>query len=120
MRNFNHTFHFSFLLAAVVVSLILLSSGINHVFIENRAEKGWLKVQTYESGAGYGYRILSREDILIQQNHIPSLENEQPFHSRRQAEKVAHLVLQKLEQGVNPAISLSELKELNIVINGAR
>lgn len=119
MRNCYPTFHFSFLLAAVLVSLIMLSSGINHVFLRNAVGKGDLEVQTYEYGTGYGYRIFSGENIIIQQNHIPSLENDQPFCNRGQAERVADLVMQKLQQGGNPAISFSELKELEIAFDCA-
>lgn len=119
MKNSYHTFHFIFLLAGVVVSLILLSSGINHVFLSNKVEKEKLELQTYEYGSGYGYRISLGEDILIQQDHIPSLENNQPFCDQEQAESVAVVVLQKLQRGANPAISLSELKELKIVFRCA-
>lgn len=114
MRNSDHTFHFIFLLAGVVVSLILLSSGINHVFFSSKVENGNLELQTYEYGSGYGYRIFLGEDVLIQQDHIPSLEHNRTFCSRGQAERVALVVLQKLQHGANPAISLSELKKLKI------
>lgn len=119
MKNFNFTFHFSFLLSGVVVSLIMLFSGINHVFLSDNSEEGNLEVQTFDYGSGFGYKIILEEKVLIQQNHIPSLEKNQPFCSQGQAEKVANLVISKLEHGENPAISYSELKELQIIFKCA-
>lgn len=119
MERLNHKFHFIFLLAGVVVSLIMLSSGIDHVFNSKEAKKGRLEVQTYRYRSGFGYKILLEEKVLIQQNHIPSLETNQSFCSRGQAERVASFVVSKLERGANPAISYSELKELQIIFKCA-
>lgn len=119
MGNFTQTFDFSFLIAGVVVSLIAVSLGMNHMFFPDKAKVGDLQVQVYESGSGFGYRILSEEDILIQQDYIPALENNQPFCDWEQADRVAFYVLQKLQYGSNPAISFSELKELEIEFNCA-
>ncbi|MCG9970889.1 DUF4907 domain-containing protein [Christiangramia crocea] len=119
MKNFSSTFHFSFLLFGVVVSLIMLFSGINHVIHSESSEERNLEVRTYGYGSGFGYKIISEEKLLIQQNNIPSLEQNQPFCSQGEAKKVANLVISKLERGENPAISYSELKEMQIIFKCA-
>jgi len=116
MENITQTFVFSFLIAGVVVSLIVWSLGMDQ-FIQDKAESSNLHVQIFSSEAGYGYKILSEEKILIQQDYIPVLENKQPFCNWEQAHRVAIFVQQKLQNGLSPAISLSELKELNIEFN---
>ncbi len=117
MGNFTQNFNFSFLLAGVVVSLIALSLGINYIFFQEQDENSDLQVQIYQSGIGYGYRIFSEEDILIQQDYIPASENNQPFCDWEQADRVASIVLKKIKSGLNPAVSFSELKELEIEFN---
>lgn len=120
MGNFTQNINFSFLLAGVVVSLIALSLGMNYIFFQEKAENSDLQVQIYETGTGYGYKILSEGNVLIKQDYIPASENNQPFCDREQADRVATFVLQKIQYGLNPAISFSELKELEIEFDCAK
>lgn len=119
MGNLTKNFDFNFLIAGVVVSLILAFSGMNQMLIQKNVENNELQVEIYKSGSGFGYRILSEEDIIVQQDFIPAIENNQPFCDREDADRIASYVLQKMQQGSNPAISLSELRELEISFNCA-
>lgn len=116
MRNFTQNIDFRFLIAGVVVSLITVTLVLTLMFLREETSNTGLEVQIYESGAGYGYRILLEEDILIQQDYIPALENHQPFCDREQAKRVAFFVLKKLMHGSNPGVSFSELKALEIEV----
>lgn len=119
MGIFTRTFNYSFLIAGVLVSLGAVLFGMNYVLKKNKAKKTDLQIEVYEYGTGYGYRIFSEEEILIQQNFIPALEDKRPFCDREEADRIASYVVQKIRQGSNPAISLSELRELKISFNCA-
>ena len=73
-----------------------------------------LYAHVFKTEAGYGYAILDHDQIIIRQEHIPAISNEVAFCSEEDAEKVGELVLQKIKQRINPALSLKELKDLGI------
>lgn len=117
MGGYTKTFNLNFLIVGGVVTLVLTFLGINQIANQKQVLKNNLQVEIYTSGSGYGYRILSEDDILIQQDFIPALDYNQPFCNPEEAEQIAFYVLQKLQQGSNPAISISKLKELEISFN---
>ncbi|MGY5850629.1 DUF4907 domain-containing protein [Salegentibacter sp. F14] len=117
MGGYTKTFNLYFLIVGVVVTLVLTFLGINQIGNQKQVVKNNLQVEVFTSGSGYGYRILSEDNILIQQNFIPALAYNQPFCNREEAEMIALYVLQKLQKGSNPATSFSKLKELGISFN---
>ncbi|WP_375587329.1 DUF4907 domain-containing protein [Flagellimonas aurea] len=64
---------------------------------------------------GFGYQIYQGDRLLIQQEFVPALPGRRSFPSAEEANKVAELVVQKIEDGQSPHISLDELKELNVL-----
>lgn len=63
---------------------------------------------------GYGYQIFYGEKELIRQESVPVLKGKSGFGSKEDAEKVALLVLNKLQRKVPPNVTLKELEQLGI------
>ena len=63
----------------------------------------------------YGYEIFIRNKIVIRQLTIPCKSGIEGFINKLDAEKVAHLVIKKLSQGIMPpTINRQELTNLKI------
>ena len=66
-------------------------------------------------GNTYGYDILVKNNILIHQPNIPGRPGNKGFQTKGDAEKVALLIIKKLQQGIMPpATSTKELDSLKI------
>lgn len=63
----------------------------------------------------YGYAVLNKGKKIIQQSAIPGRPGNKGFTKKADAEKVAKLVVSKLEKGIMPpTVSEQELKKLNL------
>jgi hypothetical protein len=71
--------------------------------------------RTYPSGNGWGYEIVYKKKVTIHQEFIPCITGNTPFASKNDAEKTAKLVIQKLEEGKIPSITMQDLEELKII-----
>ncbi|AWV98075.1 DUF4907 domain-containing protein [Arcticibacterium luteifluviistationis] len=61
----------------------------------------------------FGYEIRKDNQLLISQNYIPGRAGNSSFSNSKDAEKVASLMISKLENGVfPPTINLSEIDSL--------
>lgn len=76
----------------------------------NNKSTGYI-VETYRSGNGWGYRIFKDEKVAILQPYMPSVKGERPFPDEKSARDTGELVLFKLNNNINPAISSEELKK---------
>lgn len=73
------------------------------------------KVIASEDGT-FGYTVSTSDKIFIHQPHIPGLPGTKGFCEREDAEKVAQLVLTKIQAGeILPAITIKELKQLGVI-----
>lgn len=63
----------------------------------------------------WGYNILKDNKIFIHQPHKPGIPGKEGFKDKRDAIKVAELVIAKLQRGeMPPTISLEEMRSLKI------
>jgi hypothetical protein len=70
---------------------------------------------THLQPEGWGYRISEKGKQIIDQQTIPGIPGNQGFSSSADAQKVAELVIDKLEKGTfPPTISEEELQKLGI------
>ena len=64
---------------------------------------------------GWGYKVYVNSKLYITQDLIPCVSGNNPFKNSADAQKVANLVVQKIEKGIlPPTIALNELIELNV------
>lgn len=65
----------------------------------------------------FGYNINKGEKCLIKQLNIPGIPGNNGFKTAEDAEKVAKLVIRKLEKGeMPPSVTSEELKNLKVII----
>ena len=70
---------------------------------------------THLQPEGWGYRISEKGKQIIDQQTIPGVPGNQGFGTSEDAQKVAELVIEKLEKGTfPPTISEEELQKLGI------
>lgn len=67
----------------------------------------------------FGYEIFVKKKLLIHQPDIPGIPGNKGFTAKYDAEKVAKLVMQKLQKGIMPpTIERKELDSLKINLYG--
>lgn len=94
------------------------SEIIEDQVIKAEANKAELSVQTYFTDTiGWGYDIYRNGKCIVHQYHIPAISGIIGFASEEDAQKIAYLVLKKINDGLErPSISLKEIDSLNILI----
>ena len=64
---------------------------------------------------GWGYRIFVNNTLYIEQLNIPAIEGIKPFKDSKQAQKMAEVVIKKVQKSADfPTISVKELDSLKI------
>jgi len=64
----------------------------------------------------WGYDILKKNILFIHQTSIPGLPGNEGFKIKSDAEKVAKLVIEKLEKGeMPPSVTQEELKKMKVL-----
>lgn len=67
-------------------------------------------------GNTYGYDIYSNGRLLIHQPSVPCVQGDKGFSTKKDAGKVAMLVIEKINKGIMPpALTLQELKNLGVL-----
>jgi Domain of unknown function (DUF4907) len=67
-------------------------------------------------GNTWGYDIIKDSKVFIHQPNRPGMPGTAGFSNKRDARKVAQLVISKLEKGeMPPTVSMEELRTLNLI-----
>ena len=73
------------------------------------------QIDSLNANSGYGYDILIDDSRFIHQTNIPSVQGNEAFTDKKQAESVANLMVYKLEHNIMPpSVSKKELDSLHI------
>lgn len=91
---------------------LLLVSGIVLTSCEKKTAHFEAKITKQNSG--YGYQILKKHKIFINQPYIPAIQGEKTFKNETDAQKTADLVVSKIHQYSLPKISIHELDSMKI------
>ena len=82
---------------------------------EKIPEKGFYVQLQFNKEIGWGYVIYSDGKAYVNQPHIPAVNGLQGFVSEEDAQKVAELMVYKIENKIlPPSITLTELDSMNI------
>ena len=74
------------------------------------------QIDSLNANSGYGYDILIDDSRFIHQTNIPSVQGNETFANKKQAESVANLMVYKLEHNIMPpSVSKKELDSLHIL-----
>lgn len=72
--------------------------------------------ESYPLNKGWGYRIYFDQKMVIDQSHIPAINNIIGFSNKEQAQQIANLVIKKIKKGIfPPTISIAELDSLKVI-----
>lgn len=82
------------------------------VSCQKKDSKYEIKITTQNSG--FGYQILKKHKILINQPFIPAIQGEKTFKNETDAQKTADLVVSKIDKYSLPKISVHELDSMKI------
>jgi hypothetical protein len=64
----------------------------------------------------WGYEVLRESKLLIRQKSVPGLSGNEGFKTRADAEKVARLVIFKLENGIMPpTVTIDEMTKIKVL-----
>jgi uncharacterized lipoprotein YehR (DUF1307 family) len=72
------------------------------------------KTQTFKTPSGWGYAIEYKGQTIIKQSIIPVINDSKSFAKKEDAQKLAKLVVKKLQQNIPPTVTKNELILLKI------
>jgi len=93
---------------------ILFSSWLVYTIVHQASQAGKVKVRTYQVQEGWGYQILLKDKVYIDQPFIPVLQGKVAFPDKRSAHRAGKLVKQKLVDHKLPALTKEDLKKLGL------
>lgn len=74
------------------------------------------KAESFKTTSGWGYIIYKKNKIIIKQSIIPVINDTKSFSTKKDAVKVANLVVQKLKEHNLPTVTKNDLILLKIKI----
>lgn len=77
-------------------------------------KKDPFKTESFKTTSGWGYTIAFKNKIIIKQSIIPVISDTKSFTTEHDALKVAHLVVEKLNQNISPTVTKNDLILLKI------
>lgn len=72
------------------------------------------------TGEGFGYNIFNYNRKIIHQPSVPSLQGNKGFATKKDAAKVAKLVIKKINNGLTPTVTQQELNFLKIYFQDSK
>lgn len=73
-----------------------------------------LEIKITKQNSGYGYQILKKQKIIINQPFVPAIQGNKNFKTETDARKTAALVVNKIDKYFLPKISIHELDSMKI------
>jgi hypothetical protein len=102
----------------IIAGIILLGAGVYTIYFfeyKKKSDYVFVQVRAIQNANGWGYEILTDGKVYIKQDLIPAIPGRRSFETKEQALAVGNKVLDKLEHNQMPTITLTELKEMNII-----
>ncbi|MFT5822463.1 MAG: hypothetical protein ACI8ZM_003719 [Crocinitomix sp.] len=89
----------------------------NPIEIDIPAPSPIYTVEPFEKGANdWGYRIMNRDAMFINQPHIPAAQGNSGFSSKEKAIIAGNFMIYKLETEIGfPTVSIAELDSLGVL-----
>jgi hypothetical protein len=96
------------LLTSIAISLAIWLN----TFHKKQRNTSSVKALTFHAVEGWGYDILVDDILFIHQASIPCLNGKQGFAKKEQAEKTASLIINKIENGESPVVTIFDLQKI--------
>ncbi|MDH6306908.1 hypothetical protein M2459_003465 [Parabacteroides sp. PF5-5] len=68
------------------------------------------ELQTFQSGDGWGYRIMFDTKVLVYQPTVPAIDTIMTFPTESSARQLGSLVLKRIKKGENFTVTYNEVK----------
>jgi len=101
------------LILGSITFIVLITMAWNFYALQSENEEIF-KAITFKTETGWGYCILHKGKIIIQQDQIPAIQGVKPFKSKLEANKTANLVLEKIRANKVPTLTLEDINKLEI------
>ena len=95
----------------IITASVIISAVIWIVTMKNQNPQHF-ESRVFKVANGWGYDILVNDSILIHQESVPSIQRQQAFAKKDQAEKTAQLIIKKLEDGLHPSLTKFDLEKI--------
>lgn len=109
-------FFFSLMISILYFSCSKNEQNLTEKKTVNKYDKALLSYKVYKVDSGWGYKIYKNKKVFIKQPIIPAINATIPFKTKKDAEKVAKLVIEKMQKQIGlPSISIEELDSLGVL-----
>ncbi|NML41610.1 DUF4907 domain-containing protein [Chitinophaga sp. G-6-1-13] len=100
----------------IPVVLLLLLAGYRYYrdSSQQAADMVQLTVVPFETGGGWGYKVMVDNRSYIYQDVIPGIAGNRPFRSKDDAARVGQAVVEKLMAHQRPTMTLTELLKMQV------
>lgn len=96
------------------VLILLLAAYRHHRDSSRDRDMVRLTVEPFETGGGWGYKVMVDDRSYICQDVIPGIAGNRPFRSKDDAQRVGQAVVEKLMAHQRPTVTLNELVKMQV------
>jgi hypothetical protein len=93
---------------------VLLSCIVIYNVIRITSPGDGYRVVPYKLGSGWGYRIVLKDKVIVEQPFIPRLSGKKEFPSRKSASETGELMLERLKNHQQPVFSVDDLEKVGL------
>ncbi len=101
-------------LVLVILFVFALFSTLSYRLFLYRPVPEILKTEIYRVSGGWGYKILVKERVFIDQPFIPGFPGRKPFPDKKSASQAAGMIKTKMIQGNKPVLTREDIRKLGI------
>lgn len=99
----------------IPIALVLLLVGYRYYRDSSpQADMVQLTVVPFETGGGWGYKVMVDNRSYIYQDVIPGIAGNRPFRSKDDAARVGQAVVEKLMAHQRPTVTLTDLLKMQV------
>jgi hypothetical protein len=100
----------------VLTALFFLSSVFSVVKAQQAAQNKYTYKIINSVDSTFGYAVYCNDKLKVYQPNIPGLPGNKGFSTRKDAEKIAQLVIGKIKKGeIPPGVTPDEMKKLKVI-----
>jgi hypothetical protein len=97
---------------------IILSFILVYGIFQYSSSSDSIQVKTYRISDGWGYQIIVREKVYIDQPFIPVIYGKKAFPDKESASKAGKIVKDKLNNHQLPALTMDDIKNIGLDSSG--
>ena len=98
----------------VLSAAFLISAAIWAITLrgEKVKKQKFVSARIFKGAGGWGYDILLNDSVFIHQEFIPAIAGKKSFPEKQQAEKMARLIINKINNGRLPSVTIFEREQI--------